>query len=113
MAQEYILIEKLEQKNDAKSYDDVKQYYAQQWYRDTNNDFSQNPYWILNRVASDENRGRTMVSGTVRYEILDGLSIQGRLSYDKTTDEWERKVHASTSQVLANVDGYYEKNITN
>ena len=100
-------------KENYESYDDVKQYYAQQWYRDTNNDFSQNPYWILNRVASDENRGRTMVSGTVRYEILDGLSIQGRLSYDKTTDEWERKVHASTSQVLANVDGYFEKNITN
>lgn len=100
-------------KNEYEKYDDVKQYNVQQWYCDLNNDFTQNPYWILNRVASDEARNRTMVSGTVNYKILPELSLQGRLSYDRTSDEWERKTYASTSQVLANPLGQYERDMTN
>ncbi|MDO4215923.1 MAG: SusC/RagA family TonB-linked outer membrane protein [Bacteroidales bacterium] len=100
-------------KNEYEKYNDVKQYNEQQWYCDLNNDFTQNPDWILNRVASDETRNRTMASGTVRYDITDFLNIQGRLSYDRTSDEWERKTYASTSQVLANPKGQYERDMTN
>ena len=41
-------------KNNYEIYNEVKQYGEQEWYRDVNNDFSQNPYWILNRVRSQE-----------------------------------------------------------
>ena len=99
-------------KNEYEKYDDVKQYNVQQWYTSLD-DFTQNPYWILNREASAESRGRTMVSGTVKYQILPELSIQGRLNYDKTADEWERKKYASTSQVLCNENGQYEKDLNN
>lgn len=89
-------------------YDELKQYPVQQWYRDVNNDFSQNPYWILNREENNDTRNRLIVNGTAKYEITDFLNIQGRLSYDNSQDEfiWER--HASTSQVLANVKGDWE-----
>lgn len=96
-------------KNTYEVYNEVEQYNEQQWYRDVNNDFSQNPYWILNRVASDESRNRILVSGSARFDFTDYLFIQGRLSYDRTNDTWSRKVHASTSHTLANVDGYYEE----
>ncbi len=81
---------------------------VQNWYRDLNNDFSQNPYWILNREENNDHRNRYIVSGVVNYKITDYLNVQGRLSYDNTEDEfvWER--HASTSQVLANVNGDLE-----
>lgn len=100
-------------KENFEKYDDVKQYNVQQWYRDLNNDFSQNPMWVLRRTASDEGRDRTMVSGTVNYKILPELSIQGRLNYDKTIDSWTRKVYASTSQVLADPNGYVETEQSN
>ncbi len=95
-------------KNTYEVYNDVKQYAEQQWYRDLNNDFSQNPYWILNREENIDSRNRFMLSGTVNYKITDWLNVQGRLSYDNSQDEftWER--HASTSQVLANVNGDFE-----
>ena len=96
-------------KNTFEVYNDVKQYSEQQWYRDTNNDFSQNPYWILNRVKSEETRNRTMVSGSARFDITDYLFIQGRLSYDRINDRWARTIHASTSQVLANPNGEYQE----
>lgn len=81
---------------------------VQQWYQDLNNDFSQNPYWILNREENNDHRNRYIVSGVFNYKITDFLNIQGRLNYDNTEDEfvWER--HASTSQVLANVNGDLE-----
>lgn len=95
-------------KNTYEVYDDVKQYPVQQWYRDLNNDFSQNPYWILNREPNTDTRNRVMVSGIASYKVTDFLTIQGRLNYDRSDDEFEWKRYASTSQVLANVNGDLE-----
>ena len=97
-----------EYKNNYERYDNIKQYAVQQWYRDVNNDFSQNPYWILNREENNDTRNRIIASGIVNYKITDFLNIQGRLNYDYSQDEfiWER--HASTSQVFTNVNGDWE-----
>ena len=89
-------------KNNYKIFDAVNNYDTQNWYRDVNQDFSANPYWVLNNNRHTEKRDRMMVSGTVKYDITDYLNVQGRLNYDKTADKYERKVYATTSSVLIN-----------
>lgn len=96
-------------KNTFETYNEVRQINEQNWYRNVNQDFSQNPYWILNRVPSLESRNRTMVTGSARFDITDYLFVQGRLSYDRTNDFWSRTKYATTSTVLANPDGEYEE----
>ena len=96
-------------KDNYEKYDDVKGYPVQQWYREVNQDFSANPYWVLNRNPHTEKRDRMMVAATLRYNITDDLNIQGRLNYDKNIDLYERKVYASTSTTLHNVNGEYKQ----
>lgn len=96
-------------KNTYELYDDVKGYPVQQWYREVNQDFSANPYWVLNRNPHNENRDRMMASGSIRYDITSYLNIQGRMNYDKSADIYERKIYASTSTTLHNVNGEYRQ----
>ena len=88
-------------------YDDVKGYPVQQWYREVNQDFSANPYWVLYRNPHNERRNRVMASGSIRYDITDYLNIQGRFKYDRGADEYERTIYASTSTTIHNVWGEY------
>lgn len=90
-------------------YDDAKGYAVQQWYRDVNQDFSANPYWVLYRNPHTEKRDRMIATGSVRYNITDFLNIQGRLNYDKIADFYEREIYASTSTTLHNVNGEYRQ----
>jgi TonB-linked SusC/RagA family outer membrane protein len=47
---------------------------------------TQNPYWIINRVSLQESRDRLLEMTSVRYSILDGLSLQLRSSIDFSGD---------------------------
>ncbi|WP_119078962.1 SusC/RagA family TonB-linked outer membrane protein [Chitinophaga alhagiae] len=67
----------------------------------------QNPYWILHRNERDERRDRAMASLSLRYQLLDWLSVQARGSFDKSYDEYELKAHASTQSSLAPSNGRY------
>lgn len=96
-------------KDNYEAYDDVKGYAVQQWYRDVNQDFSANPYWVLNRNSHKEKRDRIMASGTVKWDLTSYLNIQGRLNYDNISDLYERKIYASTSTTLHNVYGEYRQ----
>lgn len=81
---------------------------AQQWYAPLD-DFTSNPYWILNRNRSNEKRQRIIASASVRYEITDYLNIQGRLSVDNTSDLYERKFYATSAPVLVPANGRYRR----
>ena len=96
-------------KNEFEKYDDLKGYPVQQWYRDVNQDFSANPYWVLHRNPHTEKRDRVMASASIRYNITDYLNLQGRLNYDRIADLYERKIYASTSTTLHNVNGEYRQ----
>ena len=96
-------------KNQYEVYDDVKGYPVQQWYREVNQDFSANPYWVLNRNSHTERRDRVIASGNIRYDITSYLNIQGRLNYDYFGDLYQRKIYASTSTTLHNVNGEYKE----
>lgn len=52
-----------------------------------NNAYINNPYFMLDAISDEAARDRIMASFTVRYQILETLSAQGRVSLDKTHDE--------------------------
>lgn len=61
----------------------------------------QNPYWILNRMPQIEKRNRTILSGNASWDILDCLKVSGRLSFDRTNDDFERKIYASSYNITS------------
>lgn len=95
-------------KNNFAERDVALGYERQIWYRDVNQDESANPYWVLHRNPHKETRDRIMLSGTVRYNITGDLSVQGRLSYDKSADTYDRRLYAGTSTVHAGALGSYQ-----
>lgn len=95
-------------KNNFAELDGAKGYERQLWYTDVNQDFSANPYWVIYRNPHKETRERVMLSGTVKYDLTDYLSLQGRLSYDKSSDTYDRRLYAGTSSVFAGTLGSYQ-----
>lgn len=81
--------------NYEKFYED-RNLMGRNWYLPAD-DFSENPYWVLNRIKSTEKRDRIMASATAKWQITDWLNVQGRLSVDNTFDRFDRKWHATTS----------------
>lgn len=57
---------------------------------------NQNPYWMLNRGIGKSIRHRFTTAGTLKYQLLDCLSIQGRLSYERDNTNFRREKYAST-----------------
>lgn len=81
-------------------HDGARNLNAQNWYTSLD-DFTANPYWVLNRIKSKEKRDRIMASITGKLKVTDWLNIQGRLSVDNTFDRFERKWHATTYEAWA------------
>ncbi len=98
-------------KDNYSNFDSAKNYDVQNWYMDTNTHESNNPYWTINKNKTEEYRRRTIASGIVRYDILDNLNIQGRLSYDRSEDTYNRNSYASTSQTIVGANGGYENRL--
>lgn len=69
---------------------------------------SQNPYWMLNRGVGKSIRHRFTTSGTLKYQLLDCLSIQGRLSYERDNTIFRREKHATTYRLSM---GAYSENV--
>lgn len=95
-------------KDNYEVFDSSRNMYVQNWYTPLD-DFTQNPYWVLNRNKSTERRNRILTTGSAKWMITDYLNILGRLSYDKTTDNFEQKFYASTTQVLVPANGRYRR----
>ena len=55
-----------------------------------------NPYWALNRVLYFQKRERILALLTMKYDITDWLNIQLRGSFDKTLQNYDRKVFADS-----------------
>jgi len=82
-------------KNNFEVYDAAKGFNVQNW---TNNGLQQysNPYWVLNRQVPISDKYRYEFGGSVKYEIIDGLSIQGRLRFERGEERWRQNVYASS-----------------
>lgn len=62
----------------------------------TNSSIYDNPYWSTNRTSVNEERNRITVLGSAKYQILDWLSILGRVSYDRYDDKTDGSFYDGT-----------------
>lgn len=68
----------------------------------------QNPYWIVNRTQTNEERARVMGFVSAKYEITNWLNVSGRANMDKISDEQERVFYAGTVGI-SGVGGSYSR----
>ncbi len=62
---------------------------------------SQNPYWVLHRNPTNQDRDNIIGQAQLRYTITDWLSASARGTINKRWDAFERQVYAGTQGVLA------------
>ena len=71
-----------------------------------------NPYWSTERTSVNEVRNRVTLLGSAKYQLLDWLSIMGRVSYDRYDDKVDGSFYDGTVSLGdVKVGGkYYETN---
>lgn len=100
-------------KNNFEVFSNARALMVQNWWNvrydagEFGNEYSQNPYWNLNRNIREDARDRAFSSLTLRYDIIPGLAVQARGSYDYSVDEYDAKTYASTHSVIADYNGRY------
>lgn len=62
---------------------------------------TQNPYWVNHRNLRENDRSRYMFNAALSYEILDWISISGRVKVDNSSNTYTDKYWASTLPLLA------------
>ena len=83
-------------KNNYEVYDAGLNTNIQNWVNTKQEQFS-NPYWMLNKQVPITNRNRFDFGGSVRYDIMEGLSLTGRLRYERGDERWTYNEHASST----------------
>lgn len=81
-------------------YNPERGFKTQYWEYGVQDLSMQNPFWIMNRERFENVKDRYIFSGTLRYRIIDGLNVTGRLRMDNAGDTYERKLSASTDLLL-------------
>lgn len=76
----------------------------QNWYTDISG-FTQNPYWLTNRVTSTDKRFRTLASLSANLKITDWFSVQARGNVDYINDNYDQKMYAGTAADVAHQNG--------
>lgn len=63
----------------------------------------QNPYWITNRDKITNHKNRYLITTGLYWDnIVDGLSVSGRVKVDNTNGIYETKYHATTDAIFSN-----------
>lgn len=75
----------------------------------TNGGIYQNPYWMINNTAQNQNRNRVMGFLSAKLQITDWLSVTGRANLDRTFDAIETKYQQGTLLWAPNAGGFYQK----
>ena len=68
---------------------------VQNWVNTTDENNS-NPYWLLNRERPVVERNRYEFGGSIKYQIIDGLSLTGRMRYERADEHYVRNHYASS-----------------
>ena len=71
----------------------------------TVSEWGQNPYWLKNRVLSNNKRYRAIASVSANLRITDHFSLQARGNVDYISDKFDNKMYATTAPSIA---GKYE-----
>ena len=94
-------------------YDEGRQIFTQRWDWGSQGLSMQNPYWIAKRNTYGNNKDRYMMNASLSYEILDWLSVSGRVRLDNANSDLYRKNYASTSELFAGPKGFYSSSKMN
>lgn len=68
---------------------------VQNWVT-TTDETNSNPYWLLNRERPVVERNRYEFGGSIKYLIIDGLSLTGRMRYERADEHYVRNHYASS-----------------
>lgn len=97
-------------KDNFEIYDGTRNIYVHNWPNTAQEQFT-NPYWMLNRQKPVTNRTRYEFGGSVRYDIVEGLSVTGRIRYERGDDKWTLNEYAS-STANRNLLGTMKESVT-
>jgi TonB-linked SusC/RagA family outer membrane protein len=78
----------------------------------TLNSIYQNPYWMLNQTAINQDRNRVMGFISMKYQIVPSLSLTGRANVDRTLDQDEQKYAQGTILWVSQPGGWYQQSKT-
>jgi len=92
-------------KNNFEVFDPERNIYAQNY--PAIDEIVENPYWLLNRAKSVDTNHFFNGSLALDYKVNNWLNVTGRYSYNRIESTFDKKIHATTSTVLANVNGTY------
>ena len=81
-------------------WDNTRKLYTQYWPAGDAGMTMQNPYWINYRNLATQKRQRYIVGGSLSYEILDWLTVSGRVRVDNSSITDESKNFATTNTQL-------------
>lgn len=68
---------------------------VQNWVT-TTDETNSNPYWLLNRERPVVERNRYEFGGSIKYQIIDGLSLTSRMRYERADEHYVRNHYASS-----------------
>ena len=81
-------------------YDSSRKIYTQYWPVGDAGMTMQNPYWINYRNLRQNKKTRYMLSAGLSYEILDWLTLSGRVRLDNSHNKYTEKFYATTYNQL-------------
>lgn len=82
-------------------YDTNRKIYTQYWPNEMLSSYTgQNPYWIAYRNLRENDKERYMLSANLSYQILDWLSVSGRVRVDNANTDYTKKLYATSHNVL-------------
>jgi TonB-linked SusC/RagA family outer membrane protein len=90
-----------------KRYDADRNFDVQYWPYGDQGLSMQNPYWITENDKFINHKERHMATMALKWDIFNGISLNGRVKYDKSSDRYEKKFGASTNTLFASKYGHY------
>lgn len=74
----------------------------------------QNPYWIAYRNLRNTDKKRYMLSASLSYEILDWLTVSGRVRIDNSSSLYTQKLYATSNTTITDGgnNGHYSESRT-
>ena len=82
-------------KSNFETYNGALNANVQNWVT-TTDETNSNPYWLLNRERPVVERNRYEFGGSIKYQIIDGLSLTGRMRYERADEHYVRNHYASS-----------------
>lgn len=93
-------------KDGYEKFDSTRNMMLQNWYNGYS-DMDQNPYWLTNKIPSEDKRNRAIANLALSYKLNNYLTLQARGIYDFISDDYNQKMYAGTHPSLANNNGRY------